>query len=263
MGLGDSIRERGWRQGCLLDGAVVRSLLGDDDDLFGCDDFVVLSHSCDVVCEDLEKEPTVELIGRRTIDSVDGNYAFAKSPRVWHMSAGGSAVELRMNLRREIGRQHLAAQHPVGSISDAELRILKRWMANRYARAGFADEFNRRCHPALGRITSRFKRDGHLMSAIYLLVDDSELPEEKDYEIVVIATMLEEDFDVAERRTRCQQLLNQVVQHLDGCGGISVTDAELRSEADVSLADLRELSRWDFDTLSLREETAELPVHDD
>jgi hypothetical protein len=260
VGLSDSIRERGWRQGRLLDGAIARSLLANDDDLDDFDDFVIISHSCDVVSDDFEKEPTVELIGRRRIDSADGNYAFAKSPRLWHMSAGADMYELRMSSRREIPRQHLAEHDPIGSITEADLRILKRWMANRYARAGFADEFNRRCRPALARVAGRLKRDGHMMSAIYVLVDDSELPEEKDYEIVVIATMLEEDYDVAEHRSTCQESLNQIVLHLDGCDGILVTDAELRSEAAVSLADLRELSRWDFDSLSLRDEAAELPV---
>lgn len=206
----------------------------------------------------------MEFIGRRQLGSVDGNFTFAKSPRVWHVSDGsGGGYELRISSRCRIARQQLAELDPSGLIPDDQVRILRRWMANRYARATFADEFNRRCRPSQSNISKRLRRDGQHLSGIYLLVEEAELPAEKNYEVVIIGTMIEDDYATAEHRSTCQEAINFVAEQVDGCAGIMVTDSELRSEAVVSLADLRQLSRWDYDSLSLRDESADLPATED
>jgi hypothetical protein len=261
--VGDSIRDRGWGQGCLLDSRSARAFLHHDDDALDAVDYVLISHSCDVVSGDLDKEPFVEFIGRRQLNSVDGNFTFAKSPRVWHMSDATGGYELRTSSRCRMARQHLAELEPSGLLPDGQIRILRRWMANRYARAAFADEFNKRCRPALPNISKRLKKDGQHLSAIYLLVEEAELPAEKNYEVVIIGTMIENDHAIAEYRSACQEAINFVTEQLDGCAGVTVTDSELRSEAAVSLADLRQLSRWDYDSLSLRDESADLPATED
>jgi hypothetical protein len=122
---------------------------------------------------------------------------------------------------------------------------------------------SRTSRPALPNISKRLKKDGQHLSGIYLLVEEAELPAEKNYEVVIIGTMIENDHAIAEYRSTCQEGINFVTEQLDVCAGVTVTDSELRSEAAVSLADLRQLSRWDYDSLSLRDESADLPATED
>ena len=49
-------------------------------------------------------------------------------------------------------------------------------------------------------------------------------------------------------------LCDELGAHLAECDGIEVLDSTLRSEEDISLKDLRELVRWDFDFLSAAED---------
>ena len=48
--------------------------------------------------------------------------------------------------------------------------------------------------------------------------------------------------------------MRTIEAELDNCDGIDVVQSELRSESQVSLAELRLLKRWDFDDLTLRDD---------
>jgi len=54
-----------------------------------------------------------------------------------------------------------------------------------------------------------------------------------------------------KKRTSAQTLLDRVEAIFGTCSGVDVI-TELRSEAELSLHDMRTLKRWDFDDLSLR-----------
>lgn len=264
MDVGGPIRERGWRQGSLLEAAAATHAGVNPGSLDGAQDLVLISHSCDVVHHDLDKEPFAEFIPRVRVDAVDGNLTFAKSPRVLQVAGGTGAYELTMARRITIPRDALAGIDPSGQLSDDECVVLRRWLASRYARAAFADEFNQRLRPAQNSISRRLKADGERLSGLYLAVDGSELPPEVTYEISIVGTMREADHEHAEDRLKCQHALNDVMGAIqDRCPGISVLDAVLVSESDVTLADLRVLSRWDYDSLSLRNEPPEAPPADE
>jgi hypothetical protein len=96
------------------------------------------------------------------------------------------------------------------------------------------------------------KSQGHLLESIYVLVSDDELAAGNDYNVIVWVTMRDELYDSPQNRTEAQKLVDELETQLADCSGITVSAVELRSEADVSLSDIRKLKRWDFDDLSLR-----------
>lgn len=260
MDASSEIRRRGWTQGSILDAkqassfAPVGASLPDD-----CADYVVISHPCDVVAMDFVREPFVELLSRRIVTPIDGNLTFAKNPRSWQYVESGTVYEMNIRDRCAIPRDQLANADPVGVMADAELQTLRRWLSNRYARSAFPDAFNERFRSASRSVTKILKQDGERISGIYLLVDGRELADPDLYEVVLIATMLDSDFDDAAMRRACAEVLGLLEVALDGCDGISVIDCSLRSERELSLSDLRELRRWDYDSLSIRDEDSLLP----
>ena len=56
-----------------------------------------------------------------------------------------------------------------------------------------------------------------------------------------------------KKRTSAQTLLDRVEAIFGTCSGVGDCITELRSEAELSLHDMRTLKRWDFDDLSWAE----------
>jgi hypothetical protein len=66
--------------------------------------------------------------------------------------------------------------------------------------------------------------------------------------------MTNDDFEDAAKRERCQTLMSEIEHMLDGCKGVEVSLCELRSDEQITLADLDYLVPWDFDYLTVPEE---------
>lgn len=98
------------------------------------------------------------------------------------------------------------------------------------------------------------KRAGSLISGIYLILSDRELPESETYSILISATMRTEDFRSPTSRKEAQSCLEDLATSLGSCGGIEVEDSKLVSESEFSIQDLRQWRRWDWDDISLSEE---------
>lgn len=118
---------------------------------------VVISHDCDLSCDRLDVEPTVEVMAGRRIDATDGNFTAAKNPRILHMELhqAGAVVCVELNATRKatVPKQRLASYQPESAleIKDNEikdnLRVLRTWLAARYKRAAFPDELDKRLKP--------------------------------------------------------------------------------------------------------------------
>lgn len=217
------------------------------------DVFIVLSHDCDVANPDLDKEPFVELILARRIErSVDGNLTFGKNPRQLTLEIGGGWYDISIHTKCRCPRQELSGKTAVGTMDDDSLRLLRRWAAQRYQRAAFADTFNTRT-AAIGKsVHDLLKKEGQFLSGIYLVVSDAELPPDQPYVVIVLATMTTDQYAEPELRRKAQVLVDQVAAFLDGCIGVRVEDSEVRPESAVSLDDIRVLKRWDVEYLSFR-----------
>jgi hypothetical protein len=244
----------GWRQASLIFAAGPlaqtfpgRPALGDRDLL------VVVSHDCDVVNQDIDKEPYVELlVAREHIGGPRGDLTFGKNPRTLDVDVEGKTYEISIHERFSVDRRALLGHVPDGILDRQNILVLRRWVGQRYLRSAFPDRLNERIREGTQKIYDRLKKHGRDLSGLYLLVSDDELPPEEPYRIVLIATMLAEDYAISAKRVDTMKLVDNIASLLDECEGVTCDDGELRSETDVSLDDLRSLKRWDADSLSFR-----------
>jgi len=223
--------------------------------------WVVITHDCDVTNHSLDLEPFVEIVFGELISQQekDGNKEWGKNSRVLQIASPvglyeeTSFLEFNANTRVAVPRRFLAEFQPADSRLPAEtVERFRSWFAKRYVRRGFADTFNERTRKAVSKLRKKFKKTGHLVSGVYLLVADDEL--EGDYEVIVWVAMRTADYDNSSKRKDANVLMGTIEAELDGCDGVTVLDSELRSEAEISLDDLRLMKRWDFDDLTLRDE---------
>ena len=258
-----AIMEAGWRQGSVLPQDLVDRLRRDG--LLRAPDpsgemWIVISHDCDITSSRLDLEPVAEIIRLCVIpqDRINGNYEWCKNPRVFHIrQAGPTAYSASIHDRHWVPRDRFIDHSPdLGRTLERDvIERIALWLARRYTRAAFADAFNDRCQPAVAALRKEFKSKGGLLTGVYLVVEQRELPPEEDYRIVVIASMRRADYQDSQNRADAQALLGRIEAELDDCEGVSVGTAELRSEGNISLDDLRLLRRWDFDDMSLRSES--------
>jgi hypothetical protein len=174
-------RDTPWRQGHVVPDDALESL-----DLLSTDSLsemaaIVVSHDCDLA-QSPGVEPAVEIIVGHWVTAVDGNFSFGKNARRLHLSfSGGSevrAANLIASRKIPIEKTQLAGYTPVETVqlSALELTILQRWLAARYRRSAFPDEFDKRLEETglrdrLGKILKIF---GTLISAIYFDVDQGD-----------------------------------------------------------------------------------------
>ncbi|MCI0675771.1 MAG: hypothetical protein L0Y42_08355 [Phycisphaerales bacterium] len=218
---------------------------------------IVISHDCDVLNQSITVEPQVELLKAIRSESQDGNIRFGKNPRRYEFDVvvGGNAVPhtINVNDRYSVPRDWLSHCGPDGTrkIDSQTVRSLAAWLARRYTRAAFPTAFNERTRSRAKEIRNTLK-NGVYMEGIYLLVDNRELSDSDHYNIEIRATMQREFFEDNAKRVKSQRVLDDVESLLASCEGVHVEKAELLSEKEFSLDDLRNFKRWDFDDLTVR-----------
>lgn len=265
----NTIKDAGWRQGSALPSELVDSLTTERQfpwDVSSSDILIVLSHDCDITNASLLAEPNVEILRLRSVQERNGNLDWGKNPRRYQFidsrTVPPSIFEVSVHDRAVVPRDRLIGHFPdtAKSIDDSTRSRLCLWVAARYTRAAFPDAFNDRIMPAVDELRPQFKSKGHFITGIYLHVIDDELPQEEDYALQLIATMIHEHYVDPTMRASAQDLVNRIEAAIASCSGLSLAVTELRSEAELSIAELRKLKRWDFDDLSLRRSgTQDLP----
>jgi hypothetical protein len=176
-------RETTWRQGSVLPQAAAAhfGLENERDAVATC--AVVISHDCDLANDDLNAEPDVEVIVGRTVDAVNGNFAWAKVPRTLHATAKRGDkplnIELLATKKVTLPKAGLAAFEPDSTVRLDSVEVLRSWLSSRYKRAAFADTFVNRMGDSkaterLGKIVERY---GATLSFVYFTVDEGNLVE--------------------------------------------------------------------------------------
>lgn len=258
------VKANGWRQGSILPKPLIAKLRDQGTLPTDWSDetvLIVVSHDCDVTNVSFTAEPFVELIAAHAIYSSDrkGHMQWGKNPRRYQFTSGigghESHYELSVHDKLTIPRTRLVDYQPDADrvLGTEDVRSICAWIAKRYTRAAFPDAFNERTRKAINDLRKSFKANGHLLTGIYILVQDDELDADDPYEVTVWATMRENRFANHDERAEAQKLVNEIESALASCKGIDIIATELRAESEVSLSDLRLLKRWDFDDLSLRD----------
>jgi hypothetical protein len=142
-------RDTPWRQGHVLtnESSVALGVVRADD--VGSALAVVISHDCDLA-QGPETEPSVEIIVAKRVEAANGNFTHAKNSRRLHLECAVDGVTTYLDMRAqgkaEIKKAALADHTPNASVvvKPEDRSVLQRWLAARYRRAAFPDEFERR-----------------------------------------------------------------------------------------------------------------------
>ena len=263
-------RTIGWRQGHILPEEAVSALgLGRGAETL----VMVVSHDCDLANANLDLEPYVEVIAGKRPPSSDPNLANLKSPRTLHLAitceGRTECIELTATDKQLVQKSALAAWRP-----DTRYRLdadnfftLRRWLAARYDRAAFPDEFERRLRHETDlaeRINTIAKKDSvnRVVSGIYFEVGPrEELDPEVPYELTVVLVYTPgmdplQNGDIAEDagkaiaagfRKRC------LTEEASGTWKhIRLMEVIAYSEEGITVARMKRLQRWHLDHMSMR-----------
>jgi hypothetical protein len=187
-----------WRQGSIIG----RNLISTVTDALPASSpipedslLILISQDCDIVHNRYDVEPFIEFLVATRIDASGKNKGlqWGKHPRRFQFTVpqqgGDSLFEIDINDRYRAPRQILLAGLPEQRLDAKLTEAIGRWVAKRYTRAAFPDEFNRRTAAARDSLADLFKKQGDLILSIHIRVEpeDTELPEGEDYQILLYA----------------------------------------------------------------------------
>lgn len=230
---------------------------------------VVITHDCDLAQDDLESEPMVEVIVGRMAEKQDGNLTWGKSPRTLHLAMLCDGVpvtaELAATNKRSLDKQALAAFDPDVRyhLPVRDLEVLRSWLASRYRRAAFPDEFVRRLarSKVRDRLVSALEPSGSLISFVYFNLDDGQTLERSEgdrYELSVVLVF--HPGDDAERAADdadalAERLEETIRTRVDGGTEISLKACFAISEDELTVGQARLLRLWRLEHLTMRADT--------
>ena len=261
----EAIWQHEWRQGSiLLPEALCAPLPCQPPMSMAAEDIlIVLTQDCDLVQADFAKEPYVETLRAIPISGKpDGNFLYGKNPRIIQFPIGERHFQASCHDRSRLDRRLLAQVKPseVHVLQPSALHLLREWVAKRYIRPAFPDEFNARIRndPTGKALRRLLELQGHLFQDLYLFCDpaDQELPLGQLYKIIVWPVMSSLDYEDEMLRQQARDASSQIEAILSNCTDIDVIECELRHEGQISLDDLRYFKAWDFDHLTQRQLSA-------
>lgn len=262
-------RDTPWRQGHLLPHEAVKSL-GLTHPKYPDDTLVIVaSHDCDLA-QPPDKEPEIELVVGRQIQSLDGNYTHAKSSRILHIEFEGKEplpAEFVITAKCGIPKNVLADFSPTTdfSLSPADCATFQMWLASRYRRAAFPDEFQRRLTESrlTEKIANAVRPHGKMITAVFFDVDEGEEINRKGpSDVYVLGIYLlhitEPDFNAAEAAAKQAKTIienafeaNLLDKQTDTWGSIELRYVDVLSENAMTFLQSKLLKKWRLDHISL------------
>jgi hypothetical protein len=273
-------RDTPWRQGNALtnESSVALGVVRAEN--AGSAIAVVISHDCDLA-QSPETEPSVEIIVAKRIDAANGNFTHAKNSRRLHVAytVDGTTTYFDMQAqgKREIKKDDLVEYEPSPTIviKPKDRSILQRWLAARYRRAAFPEEFERRLNDTgvSKRIAKILEPLGRHLVAVFFDVDDGEERERKgaeDLYALRIDLLYSTENDPAAALEAAEKAAATIAaafrdRCLDPGAGwkwIELVGCEPISDEAMTYAMSTQLKRWNMDYLSLRADPPAEPIHE-
>ncbi|PTU03581.1 hypothetical protein DBR45_06305 [Pseudomonas sp. HMWF031] len=282
-------RSTPWRQGYIVDSETLAQLGitidGDDQKKLIA---VVATHDCDLA-QLAAGEPEVELIlGKVLPDKLDGNYTHCKTARRLHLELTGTdhhlLCEFDASKRIRVPKEHqdpskaFVSYQParVALMNGQERSIFQRWLASRYRRSSFPDEFDRRLRDTkvAERLAKLFKDSGNHIPAVFFDVDQG-VERSRDgsndpYELsILVLYKTDDDPETAEEAAltavkaieelflnRCRTGEGQTWEWIE------LVEIEVISDEALTYGQSLNLTRWQADYVSLRSDP-EQPIFDE
>lgn len=266
-------RDTLWRQGQLLCDDAIEALELDPQEVSDQVFVVVASHDCDLT-QLPEREPSIEIIVGRIVPDRDGNCTHAKNSRKLHIAFTGADtvwVEFEAVEKRSIKKMLLREFTPRTdlSLSPEDQAIFQMWLASRYRRSAFPDEFERRLTmkgvKLHEKIANAVKPHGELIVGVFFDVDEGEEIIRGDssdtYKLdIYILHAAEPDFDAAETAAKiaaekiAEAFKTKLFAPTDTWQHIELRYCESVSESVLTYQQFKQLKRWRLEHLSLAAE---------
>ena len=267
-------RETPWRQGFFLDKDAILALkLSDKENL---NNFVVIvaTHDCDIT-QQPDVEPMLEVVIGCLVDSPQGNFTHTKNPRKLHIElkneAGIVFAEFLAKDKVSIAKVHLAKFLPNNALSldDADINIFQRWLALRYRRSAYPDEFEKRLKSKPNKLDEKIsdilRKQGVSITAVFFNVDGGDdLPKTRsDDTFILDITIIYGDkpdyntaLDAAEKaRDDIIALFKNKLYKPDNDNWIDIElrDCEAMSDNALTYKQSTDLKQWRLEHISLSE----------
>ncbi len=231
---------------------------------------IVASHDCDLT-QPPDREPQVEVIVGRKISALDGNSTHGKSPRTLHLEFQGHESvfgEFVITEKKSIRKNLLAdfAPDTRSILGSADLHTFQFWLASRYNRPAFPDEFERRLNESglAEKIARALKTSSMAIRAILFEVSGGpEMAHEGSDDVYLLDIMLlyasEPDSQAAEKtakeiRKKIEEAFKTKL--LDTKSGnwqsIELRYIDIISDEAMTVRQSEAYTRWRLDYLSLR-----------
>jgi hypothetical protein len=269
-------RDTDWRQGDLLtcEAAAALGLVEAKDDGRRA---IIITHDCDLPHE---AEPFVEVIIAETVvndPKPDPQLSYAKNPRRIHLvyegiDAAPLILELRQVDRRDVPKGDFAerAMKDYRHALPAEAkRALKQWLAARYGRPAFPNEFEERLRKRAGKRTVEYligkilEPEAKYLVGLFFNLGEQRSAEAGEGEpyalsvsVVYDATEGGSDARLSAERVAAQlrELFEATYGKPDVATEIALDACEAVADTRLTLADLRRVDQWRLEYISLQDE---------
>lgn len=263
-------RDTPWRQGHLLGNDAIEALglghpLAPDQTLV-----IVASHDCDLA-QDPEWEPVVEVIIGRLVTDKDGNCTHAKNARKLHAEFAGPATfwaEFEATAKASINKRTLNdfAPRPDAQLRPESHAIFQMWLASRYRRSAFPDEFERRLaakeFKLHEKIAKAVKPHGELIAGVFFDVDEGaevtrDGPDDTYTLDIIILHSADPDFDTAEKAAETaakaieKAFKDKLFDPAKTWQHIELRSCDSVSESVLTYQQFKQLKRWRLEHISL------------
>nr|WP_202424013.1 hypothetical protein [Duganella lactea] len=230
---------------------------------------IVASHDCDLA-QHPDGEPVVEVMVGSLLAKKEGTYVHAKSARKLHIEFGGASAcwgEFEATGKFAIDKWALNEFQPRtdATLSPEDQATFQMWLASRYRRSAFPDEFERRLirETKLNeKIAKAVKPHGELIVGVFFDVDGGvevtrDGPDDTYTLDITILHRADMDFDAAEKAaTEAAKAIEKAFtdklfgptkkwQHIE------LRSCEPLSESVLTYQVFKQLKRWRLDHMSL------------
>ncbi len=265
-------RDIPWRQGHLLGQDAIEALGLNRAAAPAQTLVIVASHDCDLA-QAPEGEPVVELVVGRLLTDNNGNFTHAKNARKLHVDVAGAVhfwAEFEATAKVSIDKLALNAfdPRPDAHLSPESRATFGMWLASRYRRSAFPDEFERRLIKEFKlheRIAKAVKPHGELIAGVFFDVDDGaevtrDGPDDTYTLDITILHSADPNFDAAERAAKAavkdieKAFKDKLFDPTKTWQHIELRSCDPVSESVLTYQQFKQLKRWRLEHISLAAE---------
>ncbi|MCL4769455.1 MAG: hypothetical protein KJZ76_03800 [Burkholderiaceae bacterium] len=261
-------RDIPWRQGHLLGSDAIAALGLNHTTEHEHPLVIVASHDCDLA-QAPEREPVVEVLVGCTVASGQGNYTHAKTARKLHIEFEGQILfwaEFEATAKVAIDKVMLNAFAPRtdAHLSSDKLNTFQLWLASRYRRSAFPDEFDRRLkdETLAEKISKAVRKHGDLISGVFFDVDDGDEVRRVDPDdayTLDIYVLHPDEPDYMAAAAAAEQVVKNIhaafitrlFEPTKTWKYIELRACEVLSESGLTYQQFKMLKRWPLDHISL------------